>query len=288
MPPSPASNPNCPPRPKPRDHDYENVCKSQGLPKFQHKLLEARNQGLYYLALAILDIHDTQRDWQTSIFSTGDDILPQIITVLASMHPSTINTIIKNRFQLFFHGQNARDFKLPSRYQEPILPAVNDIDEERPIIYTLGVSDSKGNIPTIWQIREALDYMERYAEVHVNAADWKTADDEAAKIDNLPSNIDRDKSSRTCVPSVKQSNYWKKDDAGNPIQQHRHYCRKEKHRKLINTFVDVMRRRLQSIQGTAPGSRTPWSIVDVGWSYKSHLRRKHHYSHDGNDHIVKK
>jgi hypothetical protein len=136
------------------------------------------------------------------------------------MHPSTITTIIKNRFQLFFNGQNAKDFKLPSQYQEPILPAVNDVDEERPMIYTMGISDLKGNVPSIEQIREALDYMERYAEVHVNAVDWKAADDEAAKIDNLPSDVDRDKSGRTWVPSVKQSNYWKKNDAGNPIPHH--------------------------------------------------------------------
>lgn len=50
----------------------------------------------------------------------------------------------------------------------------------------------------------------------------------------------------------------------------------------------MMEARVAALANLNPTDPIPWSIVDIGYSYRAEKRKVDHYSHSGKNHVAKK
>jgi hypothetical protein len=273
------------PRPEPRDRGYTEICKRSILPSHTAELMEAYNKGFYYLAQAIWAINENEPALTNdTIFCDRGEILPRIINVLAGASHETIAMLIGRQGHTIFQRPTPKELRLPFQHWIKV-PALTPHDEERPVIYGLILSSEKGSLPSVRNVLKCVHLMNDYVATFANdSVHWTEMDELALEIDEMSSGKEVERNWR---PSEAQRKHWTQNARG-PILHPRRYARNKSNREAISDFTQRLIRVLRALGQDRLDESLPWTLVDIGWSYKPIKRRQSHYDHEGKDHVVKK
>jgi hypothetical protein len=155
---------------------------------------------------------------------------------------------------------------------------------ENPIIYALVHSDYTGVTPTKLEYLACLQKMKAYAKWYDSDKDpnWVTADKLARCIDYAKGL----KPYRDWLDLNEVA--WTLDEDGNKIPHARRYRKNHAQKQKIMKFAEELEIRLERIPQSQQNKPVPWSPCYIGWTRTPELRKATHYSHSGDDGVVRK
>ncbi len=278
-------------RPELKRSNYVEYCETWGLPEYKAYLLDAHEQGTFYLAKAVLKIHKDECNAKLSAFDSDVDVVSKIAVILCSMSHLTKTTLINGESYKLFISKLSQTFRLPAQNHIAAYSTASDGVEERPVIYLMAACDKLGGLPMIKDVAGIIENMRQYAaSFPPRDSAWIQADFKARCIDNHKGSLFKP-NEQGWAPTTAQRRHWTHDGKGQIVLHSRRYNQKPKHSENIIAFCDAVDARLEKVEdmpGTGKDRILPWTQTSVGFSRKPDQRKKDHASHKGADSYVKK